>query len=122
MYYNKLIDLIESIYDINRLWLLFSSTDTRILQNKALSVVLGGVCVREPRLLEQVTGAAAAMGRHAECQPVSRRVRFSCGGLMSSAQRKRRICAAQIATRLVCIEQYISTGIRPQLIFNTFII
>ena len=30
------------------------------------------------------------------------------------AHRRRRVCAAQIVTRLVCIEQYISTGSKPE--------
>ena len=37
-----------------------------------------------------------------------------CRRLKAHAHRRRRVCAAQIATRPVCIEQYISTGSKPE--------
>ena len=42
------------------------------------------------------------------------RVGDGCAGVKHKAHRRRRICAAQIATRLVCIEQYNNIGSKPE--------
>ena len=41
-------------------------------------------------------------------------VRVSLTRFKAHAHRRRRVCAAQIATRPVCVEQYIITGSKPE--------